>query len=172
MKKAQIMKKLMMLFTMIAVTTFCSFSLATEDNVQFPSAPEIVENEVNNESNDGSSNSSDTLDNDDISDANLNKASEKVLGDATRKEKRIAELTDKYNDAVFGNVAYYLEVAQRYSIPICFIGITIGAFNFLIIGNKMLDKKEQGFAWIVGFSIGLVIFNVLPLIFALFVAGR
>ena len=94
------------------------------------------------------------------------------MENVSKKDKRIAELTDKYNDKVYGTVAYYLEVAQKYSLPICFIGITIGAFNFLIIGNKKLDKKEQGFGWIVGFTIGLVVFNVIPLVFALFVAGR
>lgn len=102
----------------------------------------------------------------------LNSASKKILENTSRKDKRIAELSDKYNDKVYGTVAYYLEVAQKYSLPICFIGITMGAFNFLIIGNKKLDKKEQGFGWIVGFTIGLVVFNVLPLVFALFVAGR
>ncbi len=102
----------------------------------------------------------------------LNGASETLINNQTKKDRRIAELTDKYNDSVYGHVAYYLEFAQKYSLPICFIGITMGAFNFLIIGNKKLDKKEQGFGWIVGFTIGLVVFNVIPLIFALFVAGR
>ncbi len=102
----------------------------------------------------------------------ISPASEKVLSNVTKKDKRMTELTDKYNDKVFGSVAYYLEVAQKYSLPICFIGIAIGAFNFLIIGNKKLDKKEQGFGWIVGFTIGLVVFNVIPLLFALFVAAR
>lgn len=102
----------------------------------------------------------------------MTKAGETVVGRISRKEKRIAELTDKYNDEVYGKVAYYLEVAQKYSLPICFIGIAMGSFNFLIVGNKKLDKKEQGYGWIVGFVIGLVVFNVMPLLFALFVAGR
>ena len=110
--------------------------------------------------------------NEESADKNLNAASESLLNNVSRKDKRIAELADKYNDQFYGQVAYYLEVAQKYSLPICFVGITIGAFNFLIIGNKKLDKKEQGFGWIVGFTIGLVVFNVIPLIFALFVAGR
>lgn len=104
--------------------------------------------------------------------SDMTQAGETVVNRISRKERRIAELTDKYNDAVYGKVAYYLEVAQKYSLPICFIGIAIGSFNFLIVGNKKLDKKEQGYGWIVGFVIGLVVFNVMPLIFALFVAGR
>lgn len=102
----------------------------------------------------------------------LNDASETIIGSVDKKSKRIAELTDRYNDKLFGTVAYYLELAQKYSFPICFIGITIGAFNFLIIGNKKLDKKEQGFSMIVGFTIALVVFNVMPLILALIAAGR
>ena len=102
----------------------------------------------------------------------LNDASETIIGSVDKKTKRIAELTDKYNDKIFGTVAYYFELAQKYSFPICFIGITIGAFNFLIIGNKKLDKKEQGFSMIVGFTIALVVFNVMPLILALIAAGR
>ena len=102
----------------------------------------------------------------------INSSSETLLNNVSRRDKRIAELSDKYNDKFYGQVAYYLEMARKYSLPICFIGITIGAFNFLIVGNKKLDKKEQGFGWIVGFTIGLVVFNVIPLIFALFVAVR
>lgn len=102
----------------------------------------------------------------------LNDASETIINSKDKKAERIAELTDKYNDRIMGTVAYYLEVLQKYSVPICFIGLAMGAFNFLIIGNKKLDKREQGFAWIVGFTIGLVVFNVIPLLFALIVAGR
>ncbi len=108
----------------------------------------------------------------DTNGVDLNDASEDVINAPLKKADRKAQLIDKYNDKVFGTVAYYLEILQKYSYPICFIGITIGAFNFLIIGNKKLDKKEQGFGWIVGFTIGLVVFNVIPLLFALIVAGR
>lgn len=108
----------------------------------------------------------------DSSKEGVNSSSETLLNNVSRRDKRIAELSDKYNDKFYGQVAYYLEMARKYSLPICFIGITIGAFNFLIVGNKKLDKKEQGFGWIVGFTIGLVVFNVIPLVFALFVAGR
>ena len=110
--------------------------------------------------------------NQDLSDVDLNDASETIIQSKDKKARRIAELTDKYNDKILGTVAYYLEVVQKYSFPVCFIGLTMGAFNFLIIGNKKLDKREQGFAWIVGFTIGLVVFNVIPLLFALIVAGR
>lgn len=165
MKKAQVLKKLTILLMLLTViNTFCSFSIVSASEIT-PPAPTAPSSNSSNENNEATaSNSSNEVE--------LNDASDKILKNVSRKDRRIAELTDKYNDAVYGTVAYYLEVAQKYSLPICFIGITIGAFNFLILGNKLLDKKEQGFGWIVGFTIGLVIFNVIPLIFALFVAGR
>lgn len=98
--------------------------------------------------------------------------SKQVIQNISNKEKKIAEYTDKYNDKTYGTVAYYLNMFQKYSIPVCFIGFAIGALNFFIIGNKKLDKKEQGFGMIVAFLLGLAVFQVLPLIFALFVAGR
>ena len=100
----------------------------------------------------------------------LNDASEEILGAVTEKDRKIAELSDKYNDKALGIVAYYLELVRYYSTPIFFIFLTIGAFNFFIIGNKKLDKKEQGFGWITACIIGWVFFQCIPLIFALFAA--
>mgnify|MGYP003290663384 CR=1 FL=1 len=100
-------------------------------------------------------------------------ASETVIGNISKKEQKIAEYTEKYGgDKVYGQTAYYLGVAQKYSIPICFMGLAIGALYFFIIGNKKLDKKEQGFGMIIAFLLGLVVFQVLPLLFAIIVAGR
>ncbi len=167
MKANHMIKKISILFVvLLLMNAFNIFTYGTshseiENDVVIELAPE-----------DGDKNLEDKEKTEDENKNNLNDASNNVVNSNSRKDKRIAELTDKYNDSLYGHVAYYLEVVQKYSLPVCFIGITIGAFNFLIIGNKMLDKKEQGFGWIVGFTIGLVVFNVLPLIFALFVAGR
>lgn len=147
-------------FAMLCPAVYAEHTDLADTEVQVPLAPgQESEDKVVDKS-------------DDEAEDGMTDAAETVVGRPMRKEKRIAELTDKYNDAVYGKVAYYLEVAQKYSLPICFIGITMGAFNFLIVGNKKLDKKEQGYGWIVGFVIGLVVFNVLPLLFALFFAGR
>lgn len=99
-------------------------------------------------------------------------AAQKILNNSSKKDKKIAEYKQKYNDETFAHVAYWLDVIQLYSIPICIIGITIGAFNFYIIGEKKLDKREKGFSYIMAFLSGLVFFQVLPLIFALLVAGK
>ena len=167
MKKEQIKKIGMFLVIIMIITAFGSFTLGTEHtDLETPTNEEIVikkddtivENNENEES---------------LEEVDLNSASDTILNNnIDKKEKRIAELTDKYNDPLHGRIAYYLEVIQKYSLPICFIGLTLGFFNFLIVGNKKLDKKEQGFNWVVGFTIGLIVFNILPLIFALLVAGR
>ena len=98
----------------------------------------------------------------------MSPAGDEIVGAVSKKDRRIAELSDKYNDKNLGKVAYYLEVVRFYSTPIFFIFLTIGAFNFFIIGNKKLDKKEQGFGWITACIIGWVFFQCIPLAFALF----
>ena len=172
MKKEQIKKIVMFLVVLVVITAFGSFTLGTEHaELSTPTKEEVFLENVDTNLNEDSLNEN-NISEENIEDKDLNSASDKILTNITKKDKRIAELTDKYNDEFYGTVAYYLEVIQKYSLPICFIGLTLGFFNFLIIGNKKLDKKEQGFGWIVGFTIGLVVFNVIPLIFALFVAGR
>ena len=87
-------------------------------------------------------------------------ASKTVINNVKTREEKIAEYTEKYGgDAVYGKTAYYLNFIQKYSIPICFIGLAIGALNFFVIGNKKLEKKEQGFGMIVAFLLGLVVFQ-------------
>ena len=100
-------------------------------------------------------------------------ASETVINNVKNSQDKIDEYTAKYGgDPLYGKTAYYLNLAQKYSIPICFIGLAIGALNFFIIGNKKLEKREQGFGMIVAFLLGLIVFQVLPLLFAIVVAGR
>lgn len=99
-------------------------------------------------------------------------ATQKILDNTSKKDRKIAEYEDKYNDKTYAYTAYILDLIQMYSIPVCIIGIAIGSFNFYIIGEKKLDKREKGFSFIMAFLCGLVVFQVLPLIFALLVAGK
>ena len=102
----------------------------------------------------------------------LTQASEKILENMSKKDRKIKEYTLKYNDVNFARVAYWLDWIQLYSIPLFIIGIAIGAFNFYIIGEKKLDKKEQGFSIMRAVLCIFVIFQVLPFLFALLVAGK
>ena len=101
----------------------------------------------------------------------MNQASEEIINTMSKKEERIQLLTEKYNNKALGTVAYGLEVVRFYSTPIFFIFLTIGAFNFFIVGNKKLDKKEQGFGWMTACIIGWVVFQCIPLVFTLVTLG-
>ncbi len=172
MKNKEIRKILVVIMSLVMIITFNSTALAAVGSVFANSAIDTADMPLPPIEDDNNKNDELVPDAPNKEKNDMTEAGETVVGRISRKEKRIAELTDKYNDEVYGKVAYYLEVAQKYSLPICFIGIAMGSFNFLIVGNKKLDKKEQGYGWIVGFVIGLVVFNVMPLLFALFVAGR
>ena len=108
-----------------------------------------------------------TEDNSEIEQEEKTPATDKILENISEKDRKIAEYTDKYNNETYGIIAYYLEIIQIYSIPVCIVGMTIGAFNLYIIGQKKLDKREQGFAMLMAFLVALVFFQVMPLIFAL-----
>lgn len=172
MKNKEIRKILVVIMSLAMIIAFNSTVLAAIGSVSANSSIDAVDMPLPPVDDDNNKNDELVPDASNKKENDMTEAGETVVGRISRKEKRIAELTDKYNDEVYGKVAYYLEVAQKYSLPICFIGIAMGSFNFLIVGNKKLDKKEQGYGWIVGFVIGLVVFNVMPLLFALFVAGR
>lgn len=81
------------------------------------------------------------------------------------------EYARKYGSESYGMAAYILNIVRIYSIPLCFIGIAIGALYQYVLGTRRLDVKQKGFALIVAFITILVICQVLPLIFAIIVRG-
>jgi len=81
------------------------------------------------------------------------------------------EYVRKYGSETYGMTALILNKVRIYSIPLCFIGITIGALYQYVLGTRRLDMKQKGFALIVAFITILVICQVLPLIFAIVVRG-
>ncbi len=100
-------------------------------------------------------------------------ASKTTLKNLTSKDEKIAKYTqDLGGNRTNGIVLYYLYEVQRYSIPVCFVGLVIASLNFFIIGNKKLDRREAGFKMLVTLIVGLIVFQVLPLLFAIVVAGR
>lgn len=156
------MKKLVLLtFTIMSIIGFSTFALASsnplENDVKQESATTQSNESIANDKNSGA----------DTEDEKMSPAGEEIVDSISRKDQKIKELTIKYNDKTLGLVAYYLEIVRYYSTPIFFIFLTIGAFNFFIVGNKKLDKKEQGFGWISACIIGWVFFQCIPLIFTL-----
>ena len=75
----------------------------------------------------------------------------------------------KYGSDTYGLVAYILNIIRIYSIPFCFLGIAIGAIHKYIIGIRKLDTLEKGMGLIVSFVTVLIICQILPLAFAVFV---
>ena len=109
---------------------------------------------------------------------NKSYAAEKVLDNTT--ESKIIEIKDnasnsledykqKYGSDAYGTVAYILSLVRIYSIPLCFLGIAIGAIYQYIIGIRKLDTLEKGMGLIVTFVTILIICQILPLAFAVFV---
>ena len=88
------------------------------------------------------------------------------------KEKNANSLEDykeKYGSDAYGVVAYILNLVRIYSIPLCFLGIAIGAIHQYVIGIRKLDTLEKGMGLIVRFVTLLIICQILPLAFAVFV---
>ena len=105
-------------------------------------------------------------------------AEDKAIDDET--ESKIVEIKDnatnsledykaKYGSDTYGTVAYILNMVRIYSIPVCFLGIAIGAIHQYVIGIRKLDTLERGMAFIVTCVTLLIICQILPLAFAVFV---
>ena len=81
------------------------------------------------------------------------------------------EYARKYGSEAYGMAAFILDKVRLYSIPICFIGIAVGALYQYVMGTRRLDMKHKGFGLIIASVTILVICQVLPLIFAIVVNG-
>ena len=83
--------------------------------------------------------------------------------------KSLEDYKEKYGSDTYGLVAYILNLVRIYSIPFCFLGIAIGAIHQYVIGIRKLDTLEKGMGLVVTFVTILIICQVLPLAFAVFV---
>lgn len=110
--------------------------------------------------------------------ANKTYAEDKAIDDETEskivqmKENVATSLEDykeRYGSDTYGTVAYILNIVRIYSIPICFLGIAVGAIHQYVIGIRRLDTLERGMAFIVTCVTLLIICQILPLAFAVFV---
>ena len=106
------------------------------------------------------------------------KATEQVIDNTTESKlveikeneaKTLEDYKEKYGSPVYGTVAYILHLVQIYSIPFCFLGIAIGSIHRYIIGIRKLDTLEKGMGLMVTFTILLIICQILPLAFAVFI---
>ena len=163
------MKKLAFLIIMSTILLgFSGIRLATED-VETQEEMVVLTAEDSRQNDEAVTDTK--TQNSDAEEKDMGEASTQVIGAMNKKEERIKVLTQKFNDKTLAVIAYWLEVVRFYSTPIFFIFLTIGAFNFFIVGNKKLDKKEQGFGWMTACIIGWVVFQCIPLVFTLVTLG-
>ena len=110
--------------------------------------------------------------------SNVTLAAEEVIDNETESQlieikhnqaKSLEDYQEKYGDDTYGLVAYILNLVRIYSIPFCFLGIAIGAIHKYVIGIRKLDTLERGMGLIVSFVTILIICQILPLAFAVFV---
>ena len=147
----------LILIALVLIFSTLSFSLAANESVD--TTQEVTTSTSNDEYNE--------LDN------RRGNASKVTISRVTKQEEKIEKATkDLGGNKTYGLVFYWLTVVQTYSVPVFFVLLTIAALNYFIIGNKKLDKREQGFKMLVTLIIGLIVFQVLPFLFAIIVAGR
>lgn len=97
------------------------------------------------------------------------KTESKIVEIKDNAAKSLDDYKIKYGSDAYGTVAYILNLVRIYSIPLCFLGIAYGAIQQYIIGIRKLDTLEKGMALIVTFVTLLIICQILPLAFAVFV---
>ena len=97
------------------------------------------------------------------------KTESKLVEIKETQTKSLEDYQEKYGSEAYWMVAYILNIVRIYSIPFCFLGIAIGAIHQYVIGIRKLDTLEKGMGLIVSFVTLLVICQVLPLAFAMFV---
>lgn len=88
-----------------------------------------------------------------------------------KEMKELADYNEAYGSEAYGFTAYMLNKVRIYSIPLCFIGIAVGAIWQYVIGIRKLDVHDKGLMMIVTFVTLFVICQVLPLIFTIVVKG-
>ena len=93
----------------------------------------------------------------------------KIVEIKENETKNLEDYQEKYGSKVYGTVAYILHLIQIYSIPFCFLGLAIGAIHKYVIGIRKLDTLEKGMGLMVTFTILLIICQILPLAFAVFI---
>lgn len=88
------------------------------------------------------------------------------------KEKSAKELEDyveAYGDETYGFTAYMLNKIRFFSIPLCFLGISVAAIYQYVLGIRKLDTRYKGFFAIIAFVTILIICQVLPFVFVVVV---
>ena len=95
------------------------------------------------------------------------KTESRIIELKENQAKSIEDYQAKYGSETYGFVAYILNIVRIWSIPLCFLGIAIGAIHRSVLGIRKLDTLEKGRGLIVTFTTILIICQVLPLAFTI-----
>lgn len=98
-------------------------------------------------------------------------ASSELLEMKESTKSKIDGYVEQYGSKTYGFAAYILNGARIFSIPLCFLGIALGAVYQYVIGIRKLDLRDRGFRLIISFVTILLICQVLPLVFTIVVRG-
>lgn len=99
------------------------------------------------------------------------KTTSQIIEIKEKSKKELKDYQDAYGNETYGFTAYILNKIRVFSIPLCFIGIAVGAIWQYVIGIRKLDVHDRGLFLIISFVTIFVICQVLPLIFAIVVRG-
>ena len=99
------------------------------------------------------------------------KTTSQIIEIKEKSKRELKDYQDAYGNETYGFTAYILNKIRVFSIPLCFIGIAVGAIWQYVIGIRKLDVHDRGLFLIISFVTIFVICQVLPLIFAIVVRG-
>ncbi len=95
----------------------------------------------------------------------------KMIEMSEKQKEDLADFVEDYGSETYGFTAFVLDRVRIFSIPLCFLGITISAIYQYVIGIRKLDVRYKGFYTMIGFITIFVICQVLPLVFVIVIKG-
>lgn len=102
---------------------------------------------------------------------NILRTSSKPIEISEAQKEELADYIRGYGSETYGWTAFILNKVRLFSIPFCFLGITISAIYQYVIGIRKLDIRYKGFYTMIAFITLFVIAQVLPLIFVIVIKG-
>ena len=93
----------------------------------------------------------------------------KLIEIKEKSAKELADYVEAYGDETYGFTAYMLNKIRFFSIPLCFLGISVAAIYQYVIGIRKLDTRYKGFFALIAFVTILIICQVLPFVFVVVV---
>ena len=98
--------------------------------------------------------------------------SSKMIEMSEKQKQDLADFIEEYDGSeTYGFTAFILDKVRIFSIPLCFLGITVSAIYQYVIGIRKLDVRYKGFYTMIAFITLFVIAQVLPLVFVIVIKG-